>query len=121
MKYNVIKTIDDNTQWHFSAWLLVCLFIFNILDFESTYLALSVGMVEANHFIAWLVNTSGTLWAILWIKLAVYAHIFTSYHFSEKYRISCRRLRMQWGLCIMLLIYIGVVISNFYKLMIFTT
>jgi len=117
---NIIKTIDQKTQWHLTTWLLICLLIYNVLDFETTYIALSQGMNEANPIIQWFLDISGTIWVILWVKLAVYAHIFGMYMFNEKYRISSQRLRMRWAFGACMVIYVVVVVSNFYKITNFT-
>ncbi len=112
----MIKYIDQKTQFHLTTWLLICLLIYNVLDFETTYIALNQGMNEANPVIQWFLDLTGTIWVILWVKLAVYAHIFSMYIFNTKYRISSQRLRMQWAFGACMLIYIGVVVSNFYKI-----
>lgn len=110
----MIRFINEKTQWHLTTWFLITLLIYNILDFQTTYIALSLGMEEANPVVDWFLQVSGTIWIILWLKLALYAHIFSMYIFSNKYRHLCQKNTIQWTFGVLAALYIAVVMSNLY-------
>jgi hypothetical protein len=60
-----------------AMWLVMLLAILNILDFLTTHLALSTGGAEeANVLMLSLIEYTGTIWALLWIKLLIVIVIF---------------------------------------------
>lgn len=56
-------------------WLVVSLATLNILDFITTYVSLSMGGTEANPLMLSVMESTGTIWSLLWVKLLIVAVI----------------------------------------------
>lgn len=108
--------INNKLKWHISTWLIFGLVILNILDFETTRIALGQGLIETNPILAYLMATTGTIWAIFWAKFIVLSLLFLPYTFIEKHRQRCQTVTMVWIFIGLNIIYLGVVISNLIKL-----
>ena len=102
-------------SWHINTWLLVILVILNVLDFQTTYIAIEVQRIadEMNPVLAWAIEATGTVWVILWIKAIVLTVIVTPYYLTSEKAKVWRRPRMTWILAALNVLYAAVVISNF--------
>lgn len=105
-----------NLNWHISTWLLIWLTVLNILDFETTLIAIGQGAVESNPILNFLIMKTGTVWVILWAKMAVFSILLFPYILIEKYRKRCQTKGMVIVFSSITLIYLIVVITTIIKI-----
>jgi len=107
-------TTQSNFNWHLNTWLIISLIILNILDFETTRVAIEQhGYGEAYPILDYLMAKTDTVWSILWFKTAIIGILLIiPYIFIEKFREACQTKRMEWVFGILNVIYLVVVISN---------
>lgn len=84
----------------------------NLLDLFSTFLFLSVGVAEANPFIAWMLDHS-FLFASAIKMLLFFAAAFLSIKYIEKRNPRTKSIRMHYNVQFFLfLVYSFVVLNN---------
>lgn len=111
---NTTLKTQSKFNWHLNTWLIISLIILNILDFETTLVAITQhGYGEANPILDYLMAKTGTIWSILWFKAAILGFLLViPYIFIKKFRDACQTKRMEWVFGILNVIYLAVVISN---------
>jgi len=113
----LIAAIEQKTNLHLHTWLLIILVILNVLDFETTYIAIENGIAEEqNPIIAYFIELFGTTWAVLWVKCAVLFVVIAPYYLIESKKNVWESSRMMWTLVVLNLLYLAVVISNASKI-----
>jgi len=104
----------NKTIWHLSTWLIISLIVLNLLNFQTTLIAIEYHVYEEiNPILNYLVDTTATPWAVLWFKATMLGFLFIPYFFISKYREKYQTKRMIWILEGLNIIYLLIVISNF--------
>ena len=68
-----------------NVYLLISLIILNLLDFITTFFCLNLGATEANPIMAHLMESMGTIWALLYVKLVIIAVLLPYFGISVYY------------------------------------
>ena len=99
-----------------ATWLLFVLIFLNVLDFATTYYALGIGAVENNPVMAFLMDNTGTVWSLLWIKVLVLGIVIVPYYTVPAKKNVWSSTRMRNILIGLNLLFLYVVISNSIKI-----
>jgi len=106
----MFKNISVATQ------LLFVLILLNLLDFGTTYYALQIGGVENNPIMNHLMEYTGTVWSLLWIKVVVLNVAILPYYVIESKKNVWKSKRMIGMLMGLNALFLYVVVSNSFKL-----
>ena len=99
-----------------ATWLLFILIILNAIDFATTYYALGIGGVENNPVMAFLMEHTGTVWSLLWVKVVVLGVVVVPYYTVAAKKNVWSTTRMQNILIGLNLLFLYVVVSNSIKI-----
>ena len=95
------------------AYLFLVFVIFNILDFELTYIGITHhGAHELNVVMKFFIDLFNSVWGIFWAKVIVISHIFWRYVFTEKGKEHWTLLRTKIMFGCINVLFLGVIINN---------